>query len=119
MINLRWLFKVHSLNFNIFYSIQSLYFSVRVYLILKQVNIFGKYRIICLFISITIKLICFFNLCFDYTLFKSRRIDAVTFRFIIHIFLNCIITLHFFQWSVNIFGLHKIYIRQTKSYLLF
>lgn len=59
-----------------------LYLSGRDDFILKQVYILRKYRIVGLFISIAIKLICFLNLCLDNALFETRRVDTIRFAFL-------------------------------------
>ena len=112
LIYLRRLIIIHHIYFNIFDCAKRLYFSGREDFILKQVYILRKYRIVGLFISIAIKLICFLNLCLDNALFETRRVNTIRFAFlfIIPIFWNLIIILDFFLRSINILGLHKVYI---------
>ncbi len=121
LVNLRRFIEFHRVYLNIFYGIelQSLFF--RAYFILKNIHIFWKYRLVSLFISIPIKLVGLLNLCFYNTLLSTGRVDTdiFTFLLVISIFLKSIIIPDFFQRSINILGLHKVYVGQTQSYLFF
>lgn len=121
MVNLRRFIEFHRVYLNIFYGIELQCLFFRAYFILKNIHIFWKYRLVSLFISIPIKLVGLLNLCFYNTLLSTGRVDTdiFTFLLVISIFLKSIIIPDFFQRSINILGLHKVYVGQTQSYLFF